>query len=280
MDLLREKLRVQFHHVARCADAPDMTAQVELAKGNVELGKEALAWYKQQAEEQKPMIQRAADRADQVSLAQLESMKTQTDLSKEYADYSRNTFRPVEKRLVSDAMSFNTEAERERLAGLAAGDTAQAFGAARSQMRRDIGRAGINPADGAYTASLKDLASREALDTARGKNKARSDARTVGRAMLADAASLGRGLPSQQATSAQLAISAGDRAVGNAQVPISLATQNAQLAGAGYGTALQANNAASNIYGQVSSAQAGTDAANGQTAMAGGTAIAGIAMAI
>jgi len=263
-----------------CADAPDQTAQIELAKGNVELGKEALSWWKQQAADAAPLVQRAADRADEVSRAQLSSMQNSTRLANEYDQYRKNTFVPVERKLVDDAMAFNTDAERQRLAGLAGGDTAQAFGSARAQLRRDTGRLGLSAEDGAYRASMADLAAKEALATAFNKNKARSDARTVGRAMLMDSASLGRNLPSQQATSAQLALTAGNSSAGTAQIPVTLAQQQAAMGGQGYGTALQANQAASNIYGNVASAEAGVDAANGQTAGAAGAAIGGIAIAI
>lgn len=263
-----------------CADAPDMTAQIELAKGNVELGKEALSWWKTQAAEAKPTMKRAADTAEEVSRAQLGSMRNQDRLATEYDEYRKGTFQPVERRLVDDAMTFNTEAERERLAGLARADTASAFGAARAQLRRDTGRVGLDPSDGAYRASLADLAGLEALADAGNRNKARADARTVGRAMLMDSASLGRNLPSQQATSAQLALSAGNSAANTGQVPVAMAGQYAQMGASGYNTALQANQSASNIYGDITQARAGADAANGATAGAAGSAIGGIAMAI
>lgn len=239
-----------------CADAPDMTAQIELAKGNVELGREAMAWWKTQAADAKPAMDRAANTAEEVSRAQLSSMRNQDRLATEYDSYRKNTFQPVEERLVGDAMTFNTDAERERLAGVAQADTASAFGGAREQLRRDTGRVGLDANDGAYRAGLASLAGQEALATATNRNKARSDARTVGRAMLMDSASLGRNLPSQQATAAQLALSAGNASSGNAQVPVTMANQYAQMGGQGYGAAINANNSAANIYGNVTRQQA------------------------
>lgn len=278
MNLLREKLRARGAHLLRCADAPDMTPVYEAAKASAELGKEALAWYKQQAADQAPMIQRASDRADQVALKQLSLMDQQLQLGQDYADYNKTTFRPAEEKLVSDAMTFNTDAERERLAGQAGADTAQAFGAARSQLVRDAGRSGIDPNDGAFKSGLTRMAGDEALQSAFLKNKTRQDSRTLGRAMLMDAVSLGRNLPSQQATAAQLALSAGNSGVGNSQVPIALSTANTQLAGQGYGTALQGYNQSGNLYATGAKIEVGDGGAG--LAQGAGAAIGGIAMAI
>lgn len=255
MNILRELARCRDQHRLPCSDGPDMSGVNAAATANVELGREALNWYQQAYRDQQPLVQRAADRADQVSLAQLDSMRTNTRIADDYDRYRRTTFQPLEEGIVRDAQNFDTEAERERLAGLAGADTAQAFGGARDQFRRDLGRSGVNPADGAYAAGLKEMAASEALATAYGKNKARSDATTLGRAMKMDAASLGRNLPSNQATSAQIALSAGNSAAQTGQVPVALGQGQAQLGGAGYGTAIQANNSAGNLYGQA--AQAG-----------------------
>lgn len=269
MDLLRSKLQARGHHLLRCSDAPDMTAMNNIAAGQVELGREALQWYQQAYRDQQPLVQRAADRADQVSLAQLDSMRTNTRIADDYDRYRRTTFQPLEEGIVRDAQNFDTEAERERLAGLAGADTAQAFGGARDQFRRDVGRSGVNPADGAYGAGLKDMAAQEALATAYGKNKARSDATTLGRAMKMDAASLGRNLPSNQATSAGLALSAGNSAAQTGQMPVSLAQGATQMGGQGYGTAIQANQSAGNLYGQAAQIQQRADDSSGLWGVAG-----------
>ncbi len=261
-----------------CADAPDTSGMNEAAKGNLELGREALAWYKEQYQDQMPMRQRAADTAEAVSQSQLRAMDTQTGLAKDYADYSKATFRPVEESIVKDAMEFDTDAKREELAGLARGDNAQAFAGARSQMRRDIGRAGVNPADGAFSSGLADLASREALGDAHLRNKARTDATALGRAMKMDAAGLGRGLASNQATAQQIALSAGNSAVGNAQTGFNMAQQAQQGMGQGFQTGMQGNTSAGNIYGNIANIQNGDGGAG--LAAGAGSAIGGIAMAI
>lgn len=264
--------------ICSCSDAPDLTPMYEAAKASAKLGEEALAWYKEQAAAQAPLIQRAADRADEVAGKQIQMMDQNMQLSSDYDKYRKETFVPVEKKLVSDAMTFNTDQERERMAGQAGGDVAQAFGSARSQLQRQAASSGIDPNDGAFAAGLTGLAGQEALQNSYLKNKTRQDSKTLGRAMLMDAASLGRGLPSQQATSAQIALSAGNSGVQNSQVPIQLSTNNTMLGGQGYGTAMQGYGQAGNLYGQAAKIEYGDGGAG--LAQAGGAAVGGIAMAI
>lgn len=264
--------------VCSCADAPDMTPVYQAAKESAELGKEALAWYKEQAAAQQPLIQRAADRADQVADKQLAMMDQQINLAGEYDAYRKRVFQPGEEKLMADAMTFNTDQERERMAGEAGGDVAQAFGSARDQLRRDVGRAGINPADGAFTSSLSGMAGQEALQTSFLKNKTRNDAKTMGRAMLTDAVSLGRNLPAQQATAAGIALNAGNAGVQNGMAPVTLSSGNINLAGQGYNMGMQGLNQSGNLY----LGGAKTEYGDGGAGMAqgAGAAIGGIAMAI
>lgn len=233
-----------------CSSTPDVSGINRAAEANADVAKSALEWYKSQYADSAPARARAAATADEVAQQQLASAKTQTGLATEAADYNRNTFRPLEQGIVRDAQNFDTEQERNRLAGLAQGDVHQSFSNARAITDRSLERRGVNPADGAYGAGALTLANSEALAGADAGNKARSQAMVLGRAMKMDAASLGRGLPSQQATSAGLALSAGNSAVGNAGVPVGLANQGADMVGRGYTTAIQGNSSAGNLYGQ------------------------------
>lgn len=264
--------------VCQCSDAPDMTPVYAAAKESAELGRDALSWYKEQAAAQQPLIQRASDRADSVADKQLAMMDQQISLAGDYDKYRKDVFEPGERRLMGEAMNFNTDAERERMAGEAGGDVAQAFGAARSGMRRDFGRTGVNPADGGYAAGLSSMAGQEALQTSFLKNKTRQDARTMGRAMLTDAVSLGRNLPAQQATAAGIALNAGNAGVQNGMSPVSLSSGNIQLGGQGYGTAMQGLNQSGNLYLGGAKAEYGDGGAG--MAQGAGAAIGGIAMAI
>lgn len=261
------------------SDQPDTSGMNTAALKEAELSKEQLDWIKQVYAEGAPDRAFASDTARKISAIQLEGARKAIDQGDDYSAYSKKTFRPVEERLVSDAQNFNTDAERERLAGLAGADVAQSFAGQRDQLRRDVGRAGVNPGDPGYTVALGNLGSREALATAQMKNKARSDARTVGRAQLMDAASLGRGLPGQQATSAQLALTSGNSAVGNANVPNQVTTSGAGLMNTGYEGARAGYAQSGNIYGNIARLQQGAEGDDsamwGALGKVGGALIAG-----
>jgi hypothetical protein len=77
-----------------------------------ELSAEQLAWAKQVYAETAPDRAAATQRANAVSDAQLESMDTQTALAKDYADYNKSTFRPLEQGIVADAAGYDTPERR------------------------------------------------------------------------------------------------------------------------------------------------------------------------
>jgi hypothetical protein len=238
-----------------CSDSPNYDGINRAAEANADIAKEALQWYRQAYQDQAPLREAAAARSAAVSDAQLRAMDTQTRLATEADEYNKGTFRPLERKLVTEAQQFDTEAQREELAGKALGDVRQSFAAARDIGIRDLTRRGVNPNDGNYGSVAKQLALGEAAAGAGAATKARSDAITLGRAMKMDAVSLGRGLPSQQATATSLSLNAGNSSANNAQTPLAIAQNATNQAGQGFNTAIQGNNSSGNLYGQVAQMQ-------------------------
>lgn len=253
-------------------DIPDTSKMQEAAVKSADLGESALKWYQDVYREQTPAREAATAKALEVSDAQLASMKNQDRIASETYDYSKGTYRPVEQGIVKDAMSFNTEAERERRAGLAGADVAQAFGAARSQGVRQLGRMGVNPSDGRMLATIRELGASEALGTAYAKNKSRADSETLGRALKMDAASLGRNLPSQQTAAATTAINAGNASAANGLTPLQIAQAGTGQMGAGFDAAQRGYQTSGNMYGNIAGIQQQANASGNATAGALGTA--------
>jgi len=316
-DLFSRVERMLFAYMRRtglvlaCSDAPDTSGLNRAAEQSSQLGKESLDFFKSVYADQAPYRDQAMSLATRMSDAQLANMGRQSDfadrsldayekattrqgdlmdkqlgfadrqmaLSEGYDKYRKDVFEPLERGIVSDAQTFDTEGKREELAGMALGDVNQSFDSARQQAARSLMRAGINPNDGAYGGTVKQLALSQALAGADAKTKARQQALTVGRAMKNDAAALGRNLPSNQATSAGLAMSgtggvmgaagagaagaagnfmagtqganaSGNLALSSAMMPMNIAGQGAGLVGQGYGQAMQGNQTAGNLYGQ------------------------------
>jgi hypothetical protein len=95
----------------------------------------------------------------------------------------------------------------------------------------------------------------EAAAKAGAANKARDAVETQGFARKMDAASLGRGLASNQATSAGVALNAGNASAGTAGLTMQQGNQAASMMGQGFNTAIQGNNSAGNLYATAAQAQ-------------------------
>jgi hypothetical protein len=250
-------------------DAPDNSGINAAAVSNAALSKESLDFYKQIYAEQAPERAKAAALNEQVSTAQLASMRQNDTISKDYYDYQTGTFRPMEKQIVADAQNYDTTARREEKAGQAVADVGMQAELGRQANVRQMNRMGVNPNSGKMLAMGNQMALGEAVAKAGAANKARDAVETQGFARKMDAASLGRGLASNQATSAGVALNAGNSAVNNAGVTMTQANQAANTMGQGFTTAIQGNNSAGNLYATAAQAQ-GKD--NGIMGALGGVA--------
>jgi hypothetical protein len=263
-----------------CNEAPDTRIAQQAAVDNAQISKDALEWYKN------VYAEGAGDRAA-ASQAAREQAGLQADLSRqslesqaEERDRYKTTFQPLETRIASDAMGYDTPARREEAARQAVADTQMALSRAQDSSRRALERRGVMPGSGAALALSGSMDLGGAKAEASAANTARQRVETVGAAKLMDAAGLGRGVVSNQATQAQIGLTSGNSSVNNANMPNVINQQGASLMQQGFNTGIQGNQSAGHLDMGVANAHAGVDAANGQTAMGAGTAVAGIAMAI
>lgn len=238
-----------------CADAPDTSGMNKAAEANAEVAREALAWYKQAYQEQAPLREAAAAKAMEISDAQLGSMRQNDAISKDYWDYQQSTFRPMERAIVESAQTYDTETRREQKAGEAIADVQQQIDASQGQQTRQLARMGVNPNDGKFAATSNMMTMAGALGKAEAASKAREAVELQGYARKMDAANLGRNLASNQATSAGVALNAGNSAAATGQMPLTQAQTATSQVGQGFQTAIQGNNSAGNIYGQVAQAE-------------------------
>lgn len=279
MDLLREKQRVRGIHPG-CSDAPAPDPNIgKAAMENMALSKESLDFVKQMYADSAPERATASAKATQVTDAQLRLMDQQEALTQDRIDYEKDTFRPLEKQLVADAYAYDTPERRAAEAGKAMQTVGTQFDVARQGMRRQASASGIDPSSGNFIANLGTMGVREAATKAASGTAATNLVETTGRAMKADAAALGRGLPSAQATTAGLALTAGNSAANTAQIPAQVAANGTSMMTQGYNTAMQGNSSAGNLLlGQYNAV---TKAGDNSGAMMGlGSAVGGIAAAI
>lgn len=242
------------------------------AKIQAESAKEYLDFQKQQYADMKPL-------AEAVSAAQLKTMEQQTAIADanekraaEYSEYEKSTYRPLEKQIVSDAQSFDTEAKREELARRGIADVSVAYEAQRKQALDTLSRYGINPNSNRFAAINASLAQGEAADKAGAATNARTNAEQLGYARKLDAASLGRNLASNSSTAYGIATAAGNSSVNSGSTALGTAGSAGQAMGNAYGnynsmlgssanTTYNAGNLYSQGYGIAAQQQAAADAA-------------------
>lgn len=231
-------------------DIPSADPNIGLAAmRTAELSEEALDWYKDYAARVlEPAQQRLTELNERVVDQQLSIGQQQQDIAADSYSRYKDTFVPVESAIAADAMKFNESDYANTQASRAAADVEQAYGQVGAEMNRDMARRGVNLSPAQIAANANDLALSKAAAKAGASNKARTDADAVGFARKMDAASIGRNLPSQQATSAQIALSSGQGASGVQQSTSAGATQAGNFVGQGYNTAIGGNQAAGNLW--------------------------------
>jgi hypothetical protein len=255
MNLLREKLRAQGHHVLRCSDGPDMSGMNRAAEASAALGKEALDFYKQEYAKSAPDRAEAAALAKQQAGLQNELSQQQLEVSRQERQRYDTVFKPLENEIVAAARGFDTPQKREAAAAAASADVEQAISGQRQATMRAMERRGALPTSGRVMAmqGMQDIGAAKAKAGA--ANQARQQVETMGRAMKMDAAGLGRGVVGNQSTTAGIALQAGNSAVSNGTAPVNIAAAGAGMMQQGFGTALQGQGQAGNLYGQAASIQ-------------------------
>lgn len=236
-------------------DAPDTSGINDAARTNAEIAKEALDWYKQQYADSAPQRELAAKTANDVAQQQLATSKQNDAISNDYWNYQKNTFRPLEAWIAADAQNYDTTARSEQAASKAMADMESQFGNEQAQQQRAMTRMGVNPNSGRFASMSTQMGMAEAAAKAGAASKARDNIELQGYARKMDAANMGRGLASSQATSAGVALNAGNSAANNAGTPLTQANQAMATMGQGFGTAIQGNNSAGNLYGQAAQIQ-------------------------
>jgi hypothetical protein len=261
-------------HTYRCSDGPDMSGVAAAAQANADLGKEALAFYKQAYADQAPARDQAAANANAISQSQLGLMNASLAQSNAYQQDRDTLYRPLEQGIVAGAQNYDTAARRESEATAAAADVQKAGAAQQAALQRQQSSMGVNPNSGRAQALQSQQSLGMATATAGAMNAARKNVEQQGYARKMDAANLGRGIASNQATSANIALNAGNSSASNGAMGLQAAQSGSATMGQGFNSALSANQSAGNLYGQAAQLQAGASANN----MAGLGQLAGLGL--
>lgn len=216
------------------SSSPDMSGANAAALQQANLSADQLAWAKQIYADTAPDRAKATQQASDIADASLASMKQNDQISKDYYDYQTGTFRPLEQSIVSDAENYDTPERRAAAAAAAGSDVEQNLAAQRGATMRAMERTGVDPSSGKMASMAGSMDLGAAKLKAGAANAARTQVETLGAAKMMDAASLGRGLPANQATSAGVALTAGNNSVAQQNQSLAAATSGQSILNAGY----------------------------------------------
>jgi len=216
------------------------------------LSQQQLDWAQRIYAEQAPARDAATSQAQQISQAQLDQMRQQTQIAAQAQEDYQQTFRPVEQQLAAEAMSYDTPERRAAAAAEATASVEQQLAAQRGATMREMERSGVDPSSGKTAALAASMDLNAAKLKAGAGTAASRNVETVGRAMRADVANLGRGIASSQATNAALASTLGGQAIGATGAGLAAQQQGANFLQGAYGQAVSGLGSAGSAFGNLS----------------------------
>lgn len=184
-------------------------ASEKAAEYSFALGKEQLAWAKEQYGKDSALISKVVDAAI--------ARQNDNDAAA-LADRQRyeRIYQPLEDQAVKDAQDYSSPERQEQEAGKAAATVAQQFDAQRQAAAQNLEAYGVDPTSTRYAAL--DMGSRvqQAAAQAGAANQARTQTDAMGRALRSEAINVGRGYPGQVAGTYATALQSGNQAVNSA----------------------------------------------------------------
>ena len=190
-------------------EAPDYTPLTDAGSAASDkmgqLGQDQIDQAKTIYDENKP-------RMDAIGDAQTGLMNDQAAQGKDYFDYYKDTFRPLEKSIVADANNFDTDAYRNRLATQAAADAGLAFNRTTKANERAMASMGVNPNSGKFQGIGAQNALMQSANRAGAMTGTRERALDAGFNRKVQAAGLGNYLSGASTSSYGNAASAGANA--------------------------------------------------------------------
>jgi hypothetical protein len=186
---------------------------------------------------------------------QIAAQQQQMRWGEEDRGYYTGTFRPVEQGLVADALAFDTDAERNRLATQAGADSGRAFSQTQQMIARAEARRGVNPNSGAGLEMQRMMGVDQAARRAAMMTGTRQQAKDKGTAMRYAAVGLGNPLAAQAQNALTGATNAGNAAAGNIAAPgtfgMNAQLQAGQVRNQGVGIGMQGLNSAASNYASI-----------------------------
>lgn len=229
------------------APAPDpLIGQAAMA--NAKTASEALDWYKSTyANEIAPRLKADQDLRTGLVNDIRGIMGKQQAFADEQNQYYKDTFQPVEKRMVEEASTYDSADNVGRRMGIASANVNQQFSNARSQGLRALSRFGVGINPDQFARENLRLSTQQALASSGAQTGAAFDTMDKAIAMRAGAANFGRNMPNTAATYYSGANASGGNASGISSGGISNTATGAGVMGQGFNTNIAGNQSAGNL---------------------------------
>ena len=241
---------VSVYGIANQPKAPDTSGINSAAVSSAQLSQDAFNWFKTEYERTAPQRDRAAARDDEIAGANLEGMNFATQQAKDLALRNKTVFQPVEDRIVSDSMGFDTPARRAQAVAEATADVEGAAGRAQQANNRAMMRAGVTLDSPAAAALMQDASLAKAKMVAGSTGAATRNVEQQGWARINDAAALGKGTVGNQATQQQIATNAGTAGVNAGTAAVNATQAGTGIMQTGFNTAQHGLSTAGQLFGQ------------------------------
>lgn len=180
----------------------------EIARAQLELGREQLAWERELWDQQAPMY-------NALLQSNVDSTNFNNQQARDQWQQYLSVFAPTERRVAEEALTYDSPQEVARRTGLAAGTVQTQIDSQRDQMSRDMGRMGLSPTSGRSAMARTEDANFATLAKAGAINQERNNTKLLGLSLRQQAAQLGRNLPSTGIAASDAALRGGNAAVGN-----------------------------------------------------------------
>ncbi len=187
------------------------------------------------------------DLTSQVTNSQLTAQNNANTWASEDRVRYKTIFQPMEDAFIDKAKNWDSPEKQAQAAAEAKGDVMTASAQAEQARQRQMGGMGINPASGRFAATERSADTATALASAGAQNNARTTLKNQAVALQADAANMGRGLPSQATQALGLGVQTGNSIVGNNVSTNSARNQSVGILQSGYSTAMQGYGQQANI---------------------------------
>lgn len=205
---------------------------------------------------------------NQVTGAQLESMRDSNARADEMWDRYQKVFKPAQDDFIKEASNWASPERQAEVAAEAKADVMANAAAAQGQNQRQMASMGVSPTSGRFAGIDRANTTNTALAAAGAQNQARNQVRTQGLALKEGIANMGQGATSTSAQQVGLGLNSGNSAAGNMNAANAQWQQGNAIMGQGFQGAMQgyAGQASTlnNLYGnQLAAHQANQQAGAG-----------------